>query len=672
MKQNELKRIKAFGGKTHREPDDWVGREIERALHSYHKDDENKQLLDACRNDWEQMEQMRAEHRRNQRYKNGDQWGDLMRDPEDPSRLITERENISRSGRTAMVHNFIQTTVRNIEGQMLGNPSKPAVVARSEDDIPLGEMLTNTVQKALELNEFDTHKISILESMLSAGLGVGKVRYAYWHTKNRTDVKLDYINVNRFFFNQDSESPTLEDIYRVGEIHDFTWNELLRDFYTGDGDVETLRGIYAQVRDLGAQITDIAKDNITNLDFYGVANHGKYRVIEVWRKRARAVTYVHDQARGEEFFDEEHDDRYWAKVNADRIDQMRNFGIAEDVIAKRTVIYKRIMEEYWEARWLTPTGICLKKMETPYEHQSHPYVIITMPRVDGVSQPILTGLNDINRVINRHLTMMDFAFGSSAKGALLVPKSVMGDMSAEDFARAYTKTNSVIVYDDNRGTGAMPTQLSSSPIPVGAFDFLNLEMNLLKEVSGLSGAMQGQVAQSGTPASLYAQQAQNSMLNFVVLFDRMSKYSQFVSEKVLRVAMQYYTTRRLVNINGKSYNEAATYYEPQMIEKLVDWNVVVADSADTPVYRQINEDFLRYLFDSQAINVEMMLENSSMPFAQKLLAQLRAAREQMNQGQGVAAAQQLADASASLPTSTPTAQEALALAAMAPDIKTFS
>lgn len=672
MKQSELKRIKTFGGKTHRESDDKIGREIERALQSFHKDEENMQLLVACRNDWEQMEQIRADHRRNQRYKNGDQWGDLMQDPDDPSRLITERENISRSGRTAMIHNFIQTTVRNIEGQMLGNPTKPAVIARAEDDTPLGEMLTDTVQKALELNEFDTHKISILESMLSAGIGVGKVRYAYWYTKNRTDVKLDFININRFFFNQDCESPTLDDIYRVGEIHDLTWNELLRDFYAGDGDVEALRGIYSQVRDLDAQINDIASDNINNLDFYGAANHGKYRVIEVWRKRTRAVTYVHDQARGEEFFDEEHDARYWKKVNADRISQMRSFGIEEDVIKKRTIICKRIMEEYWEARWLTPTGVCLKKMETPYEHQSHPYVIITMPRVDGVSQPILTGLNDINRVINRHLTMMDFSFGSSAKGALLLPKSVMGDMSAEDFARAYTKTNSVIVYDDTRATGAQPTQLSSSPIPVGAFDFLNLEMNLLKEVSGLSGAMQGQVASSGTPASLYAQQAQNSMLNFVVLFDRMSKYSQFVSEKILQVAMQYYTTRRLVNISGQSAKDTAIYYEPQMIEKILDWNIVVADSTDTPVYRQINEDFLRYLFESQAINVEMMLENSSMPFAQKLLAQIRSARDQMVQGQPMDAAQSLAAASASLPASSPATQEALAMAAMSPEIKTFS
>ena len=109
-----------------------------------------------------------------------------------------------------------------------------------------------------------------------------------------------------------------------------------------------------------------------------------------------------------------------------------------------------------------------------------------------------------------------------------------------------------------------------------------------------------------------------------------------------------------------------------MVEKLIEWNVVVADSTDTPVYRQINEDFLRYLFDSHAINVEMLLENSSIPFSQKLLAQLRSAQDQMEAGQGAQAAQQLTAATKELPESTPAAQNALALAAMAPEVKTFS
>lgn len=667
MKKSDLQRIKTFGGRVRREPKDDIGRQIERVLHSFRKEDEDTQLLDACRNDWEQMEAMREEHRRNQRYKNGDQWGDLMRDPDDPSRLITEREYISRSGRTATSHNLIQTTVRNIEGQMLSNPSKPTVVARAEADIPLGEMLTNAVQKSLELNDFDTHKISVVESMLSAGLGVGKVRYAYWYQKNRTDVKVDFININRFFFNQDCESPTLDDIYRVGEIHDLTWNELLRDFYTGKGSADELRELYARVREMGPQVNDKAAENISTLDFYGAANNGKYRVIEVWHKCMRVVTYVHDKARGEEFFDEQHDEQYWRKENERREAQMRAFGIPEEIITERLVSYKRIAEEYWEARWLTPSGYCLKKMETPYEHQSHPYVIITMPRVDGVVQPILSGLNEINRTINRHLTMIDFAIGSSAKGTLFVPRSVLGGMTEEEFAHAYTKTDSVIFYDDTqRGGVSKPYSETSAPIPVGAFDFLHTEMNMLKEVSGLSGAMQGQVAQSGTPASLYAQQAQNSMLNFVVLFDRMKKYSEYMCEKILRVQMQYYTTRRLVNISGQSYNAAAAYYEPQMVEKILDWNIVIADSTDTPVYRQINEDFLRYLFESQAISVEMMLENSSIPFAQKLLAQLRSARDQMESGQATAASAELAGAKGLIPQGSPAAQAAVMQALTSP------
>lgn len=671
MKPSDLQRIKTFGGRTRRESDD-IGRQIERVLHSFRKQDEDMFLLESCRNDWEQMESLREEHRRNQRYKNGDQWGDKMIDPDDPSRLITEREYISRSGRTATSHNLIATTVRNIEGQLLSNPSKPTVVARAEDDIPLSEMLTNTVQKALELNDFDTHKINIIESMLSAGLGVGKVRYARWFTKNRTDVKVDFININRFFFNQDCESPLLDDIYRIGEIHDLTWNELLRDFYHKQGDAEHLRSIYAAVRDMGPQIHDTAEDNISTLDFYGAANNGKYRVIEVWSKRVRVVTYVHDQMRGEEFFDEDHDEAYWQNENEERIAQMRAFGVEEDVIKRRTVIYERIMEEYWEARWLTPSGYCLKKMETPYEHQSHPYVVITMPRVDGVVQPILSGLNEINRTINRHLTMIDFAIGSSAKGTLFVPRSVLGGMTEEEFARAYTKTDSVIFYDDTqRGGVSKPYSETSAPIPVGAFDFLHTEMNVLKEVSGLSGAMQGQEAQSGTPASLYAQQAQNSMLNFAVLFDRMKKYSEYMCEKILRVQMQYYTSRRLVSISGESYSEAAAYYEPQMIEKIVDWNIIVADSTDTPVYRQINEDFLRYLFESQAIDVELMLENSSMPFAQKLLAQIRTARSQMEAGDAMQASASLSEGRGVLPTTSATAQNTLQRAFNSPQIKTL-
>ena len=50
---------------------------------------------------------------------------------------------------------------------------------------------------------------------------------------------------------------------------------------------------------------------------------------------------------------------------------------------------------------------------------------------------------------------------------------------------------------------------------------------------------------------------------------------------------------------------------------------------------------LKYLFEGGAINAEMLLENSSAPFSKKLLAQIRAAKQQMQQGQMAGAAQEM-------------------------------
>jgi hypothetical protein len=105
--------------------------------------------------------------------------------------------------------------------------------------------------------------------------------------------------------------------------------------------------------------------------------------------------------------------------------------------------------------------------------------------------------------------------------------------------------------------------------------------------------------------------------------------------------MQYYTTKRHVDISGQTYNDTAIYYDPNVIDKIVDWNVVVTEATDTPVFRQFSDDMLWRLFEAKAINVELLLENTSAPFAQKLLAQIRSAQQQMQEGQQAMAQQQM-------------------------------
>jgi hypothetical protein len=639
LSNNDLARIKKHSGKKTPEG---VAKMV-KASQKWEVSAENRDLLWDCRQDWEAMRSLREEHRRNQRYKNGHQWDDLMVDPDDPTKMIREKEYISRQGKTAIQNNLIQQIDRNILGQMISNPTQPVVVSRSEDDTEYGEMLTNTLQYGLELNKYNILKKTALSYLASAGLCVAKVRYGVWSTKNRSDVFVDMINVNRFFFNQDAEDPRLSDIYRMGEIHDYTWNELKRDFYTGsEADMRALREEYASVLERARnQETNRAEDNLDNLDFYGSANNNKYRVFEVWRKCVRVVEYVHDKAKGEELFDEVHGKSYYDNINAQRISQMMAYGIDEETINSQLIEHHSIAEEYWEARWLTPNGTCLKRMETPYDHQGAPYVIGYMPRIDGVIKPLYSHVTETNRTINRHATLIDFSIASSAKGCLMVPKSMLQHTPLKEIARQYSRTDGILVYDDSKAVVERPTQLATNAIPAGAFEFLNLEIQQLKEISGLSGALSGQASRSGTPSSLYAQQAQNSMLNFVLLFDCFADFNKEVAEKVLKTQMQYYTTKRHVDISGQIYNKTAIYYEPQVVDKIIDWNIVVAEGADTPVFRQMHDEMLKYLFDAGAINVELLLENSSAPFAKKLLAQVRTAQQQMQQGQMAGAQQQM-------------------------------
>lgn len=635
---NDLARIKKYSGK--KTPQGVA--QMVRASQKWEANTEYKKILWDCWKDWEAMRTLREEHKRNQRYKNGRQWDDLMTDPDDPTKKISEKEYISRQGKTAITNNLMQQIDRNILGQMLSNPTQPVVVSRSEDDIEYGEMLTNTLQYGLELNKYSVLKKAALSYLASAGFCVAKVRYGMWPTKNRTDVIVDMINVNRFFFNQDSEDPRLTDIYRMGEIHDYTWNELKRDFFTGkEQDMRVLQEEYRNIIEQRNDENNTAENNLEHLDFYGYGTPNKYRVFEVWRKCVRVVEYVHDKAKGEELFDEIHGSAYYDAINEERMMQMRNYGIDEESIKSQLIEHRSIAEEYWEALWLTPNGICLKRMETPYEHQLTPYIIGVMPRVDGIIKPLYSHITDTNRTINRHSTLIDFAIASSAKGVLMVPKSMLQHNTLKEIGQQYARTDGMIVYDDSKPTSQKPTQLATSAIPAGTFEFLNLEIQQLKEISGLSGALSGQASRSGTPSSLYAQQAQNSMLNFVLLFDCFADFNKEVAEKVLKTQMQYYSTRRHVDISGQIYNKTAIYYEPEVTEKIVDWNVVVAEGTDTPVFRQLHDDMLKYLFEGGAINAEMLLENSSAPFSKKLLAQIRAAKQQMQQGQMAGAAQEM-------------------------------
>lgn len=595
--------------------------------------DDNLTLLWRCARDWDAMDYLRKEHSRNLRYKNGDQWSDTVPDPDHPHRTIREDALISRSGKVPLKHNYIQQYIRNIHGQLLSSPTQTVVYARSRDDQPLGEMLTNALQACHQLNRIRKIDINVVEELCLTGIACAKVRYGYWSTKNRTDGKIDLVNINRLFFNADIEDPRLTDIRRIGELHDYTFDDLVRNFATCREDVQALREIYGICHD-HTKLENLYENHasrLQNLNFLYTNDLGKYRVIEVWERLGRWVLYIHDYADGTEEIYTELTMQEVEAINASRIEQGMAARIAPDTVK---LIYAREQYEYyWRVKYLTPNGYCIKETESPYAHEEHPYVLAAMPVIDGRFKAVLSDVIDIQRYINRLLTLLDFIIGASAKGLLMVPQEcIPDDMDIQDFAREYVKTNGVILIKKG-AYDKLPKQISMNGTNIGAWEMFAQEMNIMQQISGLNGAVQGQVPRANTPSSLYAQQAQNSMMNFVVLFENYNMFCEERDEKLLKVLMQYYTTRRYIGTNGKTAGEMAKFYEPEMAQKIEDFNLTAAKSNDTPVFRQMTDDLLMKLLESGRIPLEIFLNNCSLPGADKLLAEVKSFNEQAAAGQ---------------------------------------
>ena len=595
--------------------------------------DDNLTLLWRCARDWDAMDYLRKEHSRNLRYKNGDQWSDTVPDPDHPHRTIREDALISRSGKVPLKHNYIQQYIRNIHGQLLSSPTQTVVYARSRDDQPLGEMLTNALQACHQLNRIRKIDINVVEELCLTGIACAKVRYGYWSTKNRTDGKIDLVNINRLFFNADIEDPRLTDIRRIGELHDYTFDDLVRNFATCREDVQALREIYGICHD-HTKLENLYENHasrLQNLNFLYTNDLGKYRVIEVWERLGRWVLYIHDYADGTEEIYTELTMQEVEAINASRIEQGMAAGIAPDTVK---LIYAREQYEYyWRVKYLTPNGYCIKETESPYAHEEHPYVLAAMPVIDGRFKAVLSDVIDIQRYINRLLTLLDFIIGASAKGLLMVPQEcIPDDMDIQDFAREYVKTNGVILIKKG-AYDKLPKQISMNGTNIGAWEMFAQEMNIMQQISGLNGAVQGQVPRANTPSSLYAQQAQNSMMNFVVLFENYNMFCEERAEKLLKGLIQYYTTRRYIGTNGKTAGEMAKFYEPEMAQKIEDFNLTAAKSNDTPVFRQMTDDLLMKLLESGRIPLEIFLNNCSLPGADKLLAEVKSFNEQAAAGQ---------------------------------------
>jgi hypothetical protein len=590
-----------------------------------------REFLDECAACWNSLNEARRKLRRSLMYSYGDQWGDYVTDP-DTLAQITEGELIKKNGKVPLKNNMIAPILNNIDGQLRQNLMRPVCVARDQGESKVGEMMSVAIEYVHDINELEELDADSMRMLLNGGMVAQRVEYGINPTKDRRDVWVHSVNPSRLFFNANLEDVRMWDVTCIGEIMDLPLDDVLTHFGTTPEKKNLIREIYYNVSPYESINRAVQGDESRNLTFYTASRNSLCRVILGWKLESRDAYYWNDELRGTWGYlpYNEESRRMLEEENERR--RKNSEGKSDDELL--LVSYNFATERYWYYRYMTPRGDVLQEGRSPYWHGEHNYVLHLFPLIQGRLGNFVEQFIDQQRAINRTATLIDFIRGTSSKGVLVVDDDAFESMSREDVIDEYVRYNGVLFVKLKPGQSidGVVRQYNSGASVAGDFELLNLQLRLINEISGVNSAMQGQSPKAGTPASLYAQQIQNSSLNLRGLFDSFKTFRRRRDTKLMKTIQQFYNEERYIDIAGTYYSEEAKWYNPQKVQNC-EIDITISDGYNTPAYQMLANDFLMDLFKSNAVDVKTMLENTSFPFAAKILEAIKRNEEQAAKGE---------------------------------------
>lgn len=180
----------------------------------------------------------------------------------------------------------------------------------------------------------------------------------------------------------------------------------------------------------------------------------------------------------------------------------------------------------WHYVYVTEKGILMREGISPYAHAGHPFVVTAYPFIDGEVHAFVGDLIDQQRYTNRLITLYDWVIRSSAKGVLLFPEEALSRrQNLTSVSEQWSKYNGVIVYKGKNLTH-LPQQVTGNTMNIGIGELLNIQLKMMEDVSGVSGALQGRYPAAGVSGTLYNQQTENSLIS---LRDILDSFNAFIT-----------------------------------------------------------------------------------------------------------------------------------------------
>lgn len=622
-----LSRVMPSSGKTF----DSVKRRMERQ--SGRKTD--YELLQRCWQAWNNLEAVRMTRDRAKRYCYGDQWGDTVRVYKNGYYYdMTEREYLKRKGSVPLSNNVMVSILNTLVGMYAKQGTEPVCFARTRSSQSLSDMMSATMQCNWQNTQMEDLLKHALEDYLIGGVMVCRETYED-RTQEIEDSWTDYIEPNYVFWEGGSD-PRHLDLSLIGVLHDESVNDLYKKF---------AREEYGLSIDDLNRIFDIDPDNsqtegtmhndtndLSNISFDIPSKRGHYvRVIEAWTTETKYRYQCYDPIATNEsdaYFRIECDDKVLiAELNAKNVERKKQYDLMGVPPEDRAYITaKKVADKYWYYTFMAPDGTVLCRGETPYDFKSHPFTVKFYPYVNGEIHPFMGNVIDQQRYINRLIIMNDMAIRSSAKGLMLVPTQVLDGMTPDEFAEQATEYDGIMFYTPKATLpNSRPDVITSNAVNLGTNELLQIELNLMREVSNVSGALQGKTPTAGTSASRYAQESQNASTSLYSILKDMESFTECVAQKKCMMIKQYYDNGRPI------FNRDNTY--PMEYDRLaardIMFKISIKNAAATATYQNNINDKLDRLLEMGAINIVQYLQNLNEPFADKLLQDVQSQVEDL-------------------------------------------
>lgn len=421
------------------------------------------QILEEAMACWEAGRQFRKNRTRCKDFTFGRQWNEVITIG---GTMMTESEYLYREGHIPLTNNLIHRIVRNITGlfrQRFNQLSGVNDEGKTEGD------------DAIMMEELYARSF---EEFLISGMAVHKKWIGV--RDGKAGVWTDMVSQNSFFYNLESRDFRGCDLEMVGEIHEIGFAEWCREMVDSRAGWERAKDIFSGRRHV--------------------------KVVEVWRRERRPRYLVHIPQAGSIKMVEEGEYR--------RNTHLQSFPS------------KWMLHDVWRYYFIAEDGSVLAEGDSPYVHGSHPYVMRGYPFLDGEIHSLVADLIDQQKYTNRLITVYDWIMRSSAKGVLLVPETAIDPDERENVAEQWGRFDGVIVYRPKAGVPE-PRQVNADCSNPAISELLEIQLKMLEDISGVNGALRGNLSSNSMSGTLFSQQTENALASLQDIF---SSFASFMAE----------------------------------------------------------------------------------------------------------------------------------------------